>query len=45
MSGLNKNGDSFSVSWIWIFLQLLLFKLFLGGGFGGRVRVARIHAF
>lgn len=34
MSGLNKNGDSFSVSWIWIFLQLLLFKLFLGGGFG-----------
>ena len=34
ISGLNKYGDSFTISWIWLFLQLLLFKLFLGGGFG-----------
>lgn len=33
-SGLSKYGDAFSISWLWLFLQLVMFKLFLGGGFG-----------
>lgn len=34
LAGLHKNGDALSISWVGLFFQLLLFKLFLGGGFG-----------
>jgi len=34
LAGLHKSGDVASLSWLWLFGQFLLSRLFLGGGFG-----------